>query len=203
MLFYTGSQRAARTAALQSVAGELELDFSERDEWGMRSLLGDFELFQKGHRRKITNILSKTSGLMEEKVNIFDYQFTISTGKSSRTYYQTVFFMQSKELELPEMLIYPENFFHKIGSLLGMQDIDFEEWKSFSDQFLLQGDEWRIRRLMNEEIARFFLVQKNWCLESLGYYLVFYRRKSLVEPHAVKSLYAKGLRLYEQLKTKP
>lgn len=117
---------------MHRTASELGMDFSQKDEWGLRALLKDFELFQKGGHRRLTNIMSKTTGLMEEKINICDYQFTVGTGKSATTHYQTLFFMQSKELGLPEMLVYPENFFHKVGSWLGMQDIDFEEWPEFS-----------------------------------------------------------------------
>ncbi|HFA51243.1 MAG TPA: hypothetical protein ENJ95_19700 [Bacteroidetes bacterium] len=198
----TAAQKRNRTAELAQVAKELGMEFSVKDEWGLIALLRDFELFQKGGRRRITNIMSKETGLMEEKINICDYQFTISTGKSAHTYYQTFFFMQSKELGLPEMLIYPEKFFHKIGSLLGMQDIDFEEWPEFSSKFLVQGDEWGVRRLMDEGITKFFLSQKNWCLESIGFYLVFYRKKALVKPRSIKVLYNKGMELYEYLKEK-
>ncbi len=201
MAFRTPHQRRTRAAALERTAKELGLEFSEKDEWGLRALLRDFELFQKGGRRRITNMMSKTTGLLEEKINICDYQYTISTGKSSSTYYQTVFFIQSKELGLPEMLIYPEHFFHKIGSWLGIQqDIDFEQWPEFSKKFLVQGDDWGVRRLMNEELTKFFLVERHWCVESLGYYLVFYRRRALVKPASIKLLYQKGMSLFENLK---
>lgn len=200
MAFLAPYQKRARAEALRQMAGYLGMEFMESDEWGLRALLRDFELFQKGGRRRLTNIMTKTLGLLEEKITICDYQYTISTGKSSSTHYQTVFFVQSKALGLPEMLIYPENFFHKIGSLFGMQDIDFEEWPEFSHEFLVQGDEWGVRRLMDEGLAKFFLVERHWCLESLGYYLVFYRRSALVKPEAIKVLYAKGMSLYEHLK---
>ena len=98
------------------------------------------------------------------------------------------------------MLIYPETFFHKIGSLFGMQDIDFVEYPEFSRKFLVQGDEWGIRHLMDEELAKFFLIEKHWCLESLGFYLVFYRRKALVKPKSIKALFNKGMHLYEHFK---
>ena len=199
MPFRSPQVKRARTAALRQTASQLGMEFIEKDEWGLRALLRDFELFQKGGRRRITNVMNKNIGLLEEKINIFDYQYTISTGKSSATYYQTVFFIQSKELGLPEMLIYPENFFHKIGSLFGMQDIDFEQWPEFSRKFLVQGNEWGIRRLMNEGLAKFFLIEKKWCVESLGFYLVFYRRKALVKPKSINVLFNKGMRLYEHL----
>lgn len=192
--------KRARTAALRKVASQLDMRFDEKDEWGLKALLGDFELFNKGRRRRITNILSKNIGLMDEKINIFDYQYTISTGKSANTYYQTVFFIQSKSLGLPEMLVFPEHLFHKVGSLFGMQDIDFEEWPEFSRKFLVQGDEWRIRRLMNRELSKFFLIERHWCLESIGFYLIFYRKKKLVKPSSVKALYSKGMTLYHHLK---
>ena len=200
MSFRSPYQKRLRTAELRQTAKQLNMDFEEKDEWGLKALLHDFEVFRKGGRRRITNIMSKTIGLMDEKINIFDYQYTISTGKSSSTFYQTVFFIQSKELGLPEMLIYPENFFHKIGSLFGMQDIDFVEYPEFSRKFLVQGDEWRIRRLVDEDLAKFFLVERHWCLESLGFYLVFYRRKVLVSPKSIKMLFKKGMDLYEHLK---
>ena len=196
----TSFDRKARTAALRKVADDLDMEFSEKDEWGMRALLMDFELFQKGHRKRIRNLMSKSKGLLDEQHSIFDYQYTISTGKSSRTFYQTVFFLQSKNLGLPEMLIYPENFFHKIGSFFGMQDIDFLEWPEFSKKFLLQGEEHRIRQIMNEKITKFFLVEKHWCLESLGYYMILYRRNAMVTPKYLKTFYQKGMSLYEHLK---
>ncbi|MFQ5445593.1 MAG: hypothetical protein ACE5FF_01555 [Saprospiraceae bacterium] len=192
-----------RKEELRQVAYSLGMEFHEKDEWGLLSLLKDFALFKKGFGRKAFNILQKKTGLLEEKISIMDYQYTVSSGNSAVTFVQTVFFIQSKQLALPEMLLKPENFFHKIGAWLGMQDIDFVEHPEFSNKFLLQGeDEERIRRTMNEKIMRFFLVEKKWCMESIGYYLVFYKERTQVKPAAVKSLYEKGMALYEHLKNK-
>jgi hypothetical protein len=191
-----------RKEQLSQVAYSLGMDYHEKEEWGMLALLKDFALFKKGAARKIFNIMTKKTGLLEEKINMMDYQYTVSTGKSAVTFVQTVFFIQSKQLALPEMLLKPENFFHKIGAWLGMQDIDFIEHPGFSKKFLLQGeDEERIRRTMNEEIMRFFLVEKKWCMESVGYYLIFYREGKLAEPAYIKPLFEKGMALYEHLKT--
>ncbi len=192
-----------RTEQLRAAAFELGMDFEEKDEYRMIALLRDFKLFRTGGRKTISNILTKTSSLMEEKINVFDYRYTISTGKSSHTYHQSVFFIQSKQLAMPQMLLKPEHFFHKIGAWLGMQDIDFEEHPEFSDRYLLQGeDEDRIRRTMsNEAVMRFFTVEKNWHLESIGFFLILYQDKKLIMPSHIKTLYGKGMKLYEQLKT--
>jgi hypothetical protein len=193
-----------RVEALKSVAFQLDMAFQEKDEYKMVALLRDFKLFRQGGSKRIYNILSKTSGLLEEKINIFDYRYTISTGKSAHTYHQTVFFIQSKQLSLPQMLLKPEHFFHKIGAWLGMQDIDFEEFPKFSDKNLLQGeDEARIRSTLQTktDVIRFFTVEKDWCLESIGFYMILYKEKILIDPASVKLLYEKGVMLHENLKT--
>lgn len=203
MPFFKSTGRQERIEQLKACAFGLGMEFEERDEYGMIALLRDFKLFQKGGRKTISNILNHTSSLMESKINVFDYQYTISTGKSHHTYHQTVFFIQSKQLAMPQMLLKPEHFFHKIGAWLGMQDIDFEEYPDFSDQYLLQGeDEDRIRRTIdNEAVIRFFTVEKNWTLESIGFYMVLYQANKLLAPDQIKSFYQKGMALYEQLKT--
>lgn len=192
-----------RTEALRSAAFELDMKFEEKDEYGMIALLRDFKLFRRGSRKTISNILTKSSSLLEEKINVMDYRYTVQSNNSSRTIHQTVFFIQSKQLAMPQMLLKPEHFFHKIGAWLGMQDIDFEEHPEFSSAYLLQGeDEERIRRTMsNEAIVRFFTVEKNWCLESIGFFMILYQERKLIAASHLKTLYAKGMQLYEQLKT--
>lgn len=189
-----------RAAAMRNVAGQYQMEFSAKDEWGLLALLKSFELCRKGGRRQVRNLMTQSAGMLEEKIHIGDYQYTVQAGNTPVTIRQTFFFVQSKALGLPEMLLKPESFFHKIGNLLGRQDIDFEEWPEFSHKFLLRGDEWRIRRTVTEELTRFFLVEKDWCLETVGYFLLFYRPKKLVAPHEIEQLYSKGMSLYRHLK---
>ncbi|RME02715.1 MAG: hypothetical protein D6816_10900, partial [Bacteroidetes bacterium] len=147
---------AKRKQDLQDLAYRHEMTFYEKDEWGMKSLLKDFFFFIIGHSRKVFNILYSATDFLEEKLAVFDYRYTIQAGNTPVTQLQTVFFIQSKQLSLPQMLLKPENFFHKIGTWFGMQDIDFEEYPEFSDRYLLQGeDEQRIRKTIDENVSRF------------------------------------------------
>ncbi|MBI5916964.1 MAG: hypothetical protein HY842_16460 [Bacteroidetes bacterium] len=202
-MFNLSGNNEERTGQMRQTAHALEMKFVEKDEYGMTALLRDFYLFSRGGSKAITNLLTHTSPLMEDKVNIFDFKYRVSTGKSSHTHEQTVFFINSKRLAMPEMLMKPEHFFHKIGAWFGMQDIDFQEHKEFSDQYLLQGgDEAHIRRTMNlKPVIRFFTIEKNWCLESIGYFLIFYQLDLLIHPGQIKHLHAKGMSLFEQFKT--
>ena len=139
-------------------------------------------------------------------MNIFDYRYTVSTGKSSQTFKQTVFFINSKRLAMPEMLMKPEHFFHRLGNWLGLQqDIDFEEHKVFSENYLLQGeDEPQVRSTMDKkEVIRFFTIEKEWHLESVGYFMIFYQHDRLIPPHEIKHLHARGMMLFENFKITP
>ncbi len=191
---------------MRQTAHELKMKFTEEDEYGMIALLRDFHLFSKGGSKTITNMLTYSSQLMEDKINIFDYKYTVSTGKSAVTFKQTVFFINSKRLAMPEMLLKPEHFFHRLGNWLGLeQDIDFEEHKDFSHQYLLQGeDEAHVRRTMNQdEVIRFFTVEKEWCLESIGFFMIFYQHERLIPPHEIKYLFERGMMLFDNFKTEP
>jgi hypothetical protein len=192
---------STRTEQLAQVAQQLGMQFMEDDEWGLKALLRDFKLYKSGHSQKVRGLMQSTSSMLEEKVSIFDFRYIIQAGNTPVTNWQTVFFIQSKQLGLPQMLLKPEHFFHKIGAWLGMQDIDFEEFPDFSDSFLLQGDdETMIRKTMKENVIRFFLVNKKWCLESIGYFLIIYREKHLVEPLELKALFHNGMKLYNEFR---
>ncbi|MFK7980720.1 MAG: hypothetical protein AB8G86_12115 [Saprospiraceae bacterium] len=197
------SSKSHRTEQLERIAKELELSFAAKDEFGLINLLKDFKLFRRGGRKRITNILGEKEESLEGDFRVFDYRYTISTGKSSRTFRQTVFFVQSKKLGLPEFYMQPEHFFYKIGNYLGIEDIDFEEFPQFSDQYWLKGkDEAAVRRSMNAEILHFFTIEKYWSLEGLNYFLIFYSKNKVLHGDQVKMLYHKGKQIVEMFSEK-
>ncbi|MEM9888721.1 MAG: hypothetical protein AAF849_22690 [Bacteroidota bacterium] len=190
-----------RTRKLEQVTQELEMSFEAKDDWGLLDLLGDFRLFKKGFGRRITNIISKEDGLSELKVKIFDYRYVISTGNSSRRFKQSVLFLQSKELGLPEFWLQPEHLLHKIGNLLGFEDINFEHYPQFSRQYRLTGkEEDLVRHAFKNEILRYFTLRKNWRLEGLGYYFILYQKDVLLHPEKVAYLYKEGIKIWGNLK---
>ena len=117
---------------MEQLAFGLDAKFQKRDDYGQRNLLKDFSLFRQGHSRKIYNLITKTDS--EKEMNIFDYHYVIQAGNTPVPVRQTVFFVNSKMLALPQFFMQPETFFHKIGQYLGMQDIDFEQFPKFSHQ---------------------------------------------------------------------
>ena len=169
----------------------------EKDEYGLLSLLKEFKIFRRGHKssKRITNILRKVDVERDSKVCIFDYTFVTGGGNSTQRHRQTVFFVNAKDLNLPTFLMKPENFFHRIGQYLGMvDDIDFETHPDFSDQYLLQGQvESFVRDTFHEELLHFFTIEKDWCLEGMNYYLIFYKTGHRIPAEQIRNFYEKGL----------
>ncbi len=191
-----------RREDLKKIAYHLDMQYEPKDEWGLYNLLRDFRLFRRGHHRRITNILSKKNAMLDLSLHVFDYRFVISTGNSHRRVNQTVFFVESRNLGLPDFLMKPETFFHRIGEYLGMQDIDFEAYPDFSRQYLLKGaNEDHIRSsLGKKKFLRFFSIEKNWSLEGCNYYMVFYSRNMILPPNHIGRFVEKGMNIFEMLK---
>ena len=194
----------ARAEIMQQLAAQWNMLYEPKDEWGLVKKLGDFKLFRTGSSRRITNIVKNKDAMLESAFYLFDYKYTISTGKSSSTHEQTVFFVDSKQLGLPQFSMKPENLLHWIGDLLGFKDIDFEDYPEFSNQYHLKSeDEEYIRHVLPHHFLRFFSdnKEKAWYLEGVNYFLIFYRADHVVGPRELKSFFEKGMRIYQMLQT--
>lgn len=187
------ARSAYRSGQMKDIAKQLKLSYERNDEFGLINFLKDFKLFSRGRRKKITNIIGKKSEMLEVDYRLFDYQYTIRAGKHSKTFRQTVFFVRSKELGLPQFFMEPERLFRKIGKYLGLEDIDFEEYPQFSDQYWLEGeDEWQVRKAMSDEVLHFFTIEKDWSLEGINYYMIFYKKNTILPTENLASFYERG-----------
>jgi len=194
-----------RARAVAEIADSLNLSYTPTDEFGLINLLKDFKLYKtSGRRKQISNIMSEKSELNEVDIRIFDFEYTgiktkpLGIERSVKDFRQTVFFVQSKKLTLPKFYMEPERFFHKASTFLGIDDIDFEAYPAFSDQYWLKGkDEAAIRESMKEEILRFFTIEKYWNLEAINYYLIFYSKNRLFFGEQLEILYKKGKQIVE------
>lgn len=190
-----------RSQSLKKVAYQLSLDYSEESTDKLLPFLEGFRLFSGGRRKRIEHVLTYEHPMLDYRSYIFDYKFIRGSGKSRRVYYQTVFFIRSKKLGLPAFYMRPESILHSIAEWLKLRsDIDFEDYPEFSKQYELQGDdEDYIRATMNEKVLRFFSENKNWSLEGVNYYLIFYKKNRLIAPQEIKEFHRIGMFLAQVL----
>ena len=169
-----------RAGMMEKLASNLGLSFSAIDSFGLSKQLQGFDLFERERSRwfrngKITNVMRGMMG--ETDVYMFDYAYTIQTGKSSRIVTQTVFFANDKNWFLPNFHLKPERWWHKLKTHLGLdRDINFEETPEFSEKFWLKGDfEELIREQFTPELRGFLSEKPPAQLEGSNYYLIGYK----------------------------
>lgn len=184
---------------MRQLAEELHLTYSLRDEFNDLSLLREFRCYQHTPRnRKARHLLQLQEGLLQNQLLIFDLEWRVSNGKSGRTYTQTMFFLQSKQLALPDFALQPENWLHRIGAWLGLQDINLEAYPEFSRHNVLRGDDPELVRdmVVQPPFARLFQINREWHVEGMGYYLVLYKQKRLLAPDDIKELIVRGMDVF-------
>jgi hypothetical protein len=191
-----------RQRNLAALARKLEFTFHEEDDYGLLTQLQDFRLFKEGRDKSVERILRRQDGLMEFDMSIFDYSYQRWGGGSGaeNRVYQTVFFLQSGQLGLPELWMQPETIAHKLGEILGFSDIDFVRFPKFSGQYRLTGgDEEYIRHHFNDEVLNYFTLNKGWSMEGLGFYLLFYRKGMLIPSAQIEDFYKRGQEVYAMM----
>jgi len=201
-----------RTEAWRRVANELGLSFRSRTSDVLNQCEG-MKLFARGYRQKITNAVSGDSG--NHKITLADYQyqhrhrsddFNDTHGyKRGRTRYHTVCVLQSESLDVPHFYLRPENaLLDAIGSLLGGQDIDFNQDAAFSAAYVLQGDdEAAIRELFDADVRDYFArrASDGFQFEARGDTLAF-RTQRRRDPSEAKQLMRGALEIANLLAKK-
>ena len=188
-----------RTETLSGVAGELNLEFHPDGDEALKLQLAEFPLLNKGRKGKLTNVCR--GGTDEVRLWIFDYHFITGHGKNRRVHRQTAVAMESALLNLPEFRMRPERMFDRVGQMLGLQDIDFEEHLQFSQQFVLQSEMAEAtREFFDGGLLDFFAGRPGWSFETRAGSFVVYRPRQLVEPSEFQGAFEDGFACFTALR---
>jgi hypothetical protein len=179
-----------RTEAFQKLAEDMNFKFRPKGSANLMSDLASFHLFGLGHSKEMKNLLmGEAQGL---QVNIFDYKYVVGYGKHRQVYQQSVFVVYADDMDLPSFTMRPESIWHKIGSLLGYKDIDFDTHPKFSKMYLLKGpDEDAIRDVFTPEALEYFEDRKGLNVEADRDLIVYYRYSRL-KPEKIRDFMAEG-----------
>lgn len=138
-------RKAERTLEMQAVAARLGWPLTADASFDNVPAVRRFELFARGHHRQLRNFMSGLCG--SHHVAVFDYEYATGVDRSSQQWLQTVVNVHTPGVDYPRFELCPEQMIHRIGSLVGHQDIDLARHPDFSRAYLLRGpDEAAIRR---------------------------------------------------------
>ena len=189
-----------RLKKLKDFAEQMGMEFSAKGDSALLESLSAFDLFD-GSGVDITNVLhgdSEQLGYGEDfEVRILEHIYS----SDETTCTQTVIYFRSPQLSLPDFSMRPEHFFHKIGSVLGYQDIDFESHPTaveFSKKYLLRGkDEQTIRALFTDKVLTFFAAHPDKvCVEGSDDQLIWYQPEKIIEPEDIPAFMKEGFEVF-------
>jgi hypothetical protein len=193
LIYFAWMQEKKRTEAMRLAAQAMGFAFEEQGDLDRLRGYGDLPIFDRGHSKRARNVM--TGRTADRDVLLFDYRYTVGSGKNSHTYSQTVALYPNGAAGLPDFALAPENVFHKIGQVFGYQDIDFEQSPEFSAHYLLRGDdEMAIRTAFSTDAIAFFAQHHSWHVEVRGGHIAVYRAGRTCKPDEAPAYLADTLR---------
>ena len=195
LVLWARKKAKERREALQLAAQQMGWPFMPEAAMNAIPYLDRFQLFSRGHSKKILNMIY--GQMNEARVSLFDYTYTIGYGRNRQTYFQSVVYFESPRLSLPSFTLSPEGWFTKVATALGYQDIDFEHRPLFSKKYLLRGpDEQAIRQAFNDQILAYYEANQGLSTDGGGNQIFFYKHGYRVPPTEVRSYIDWGAGLY-------
>lgn len=179
IVLYGWHQQKQRTMGMRSLARRLGMTFVEKPPVSITLNASRFGLFDEGTDGKVRNHMTvRRNG---RTVSVFDFAYTVWTGKQKITYRQTVTHIHAPDANLPAFTLRPEHMLHRIGGIVGYQDIDVHDDPAFSEAYLLRGDnEERIRARFTAPVRDFYTSNRGFCTQASGSDLILWRDRHTV-----------------------
>ena len=173
-----------RRQAMMTLAMKLGLRFNPDKDRFLAKQYKFLDKLRRGHNRYAYNILS--GNYRDYDVKIFDYHYQTGSGKDTHHYHFS-FFMLQVPMVFPELTIFPEGVFSKIGQALGYDDIDFESHE-FSRKFCVRSKDKKFAYdICNAKMIEYLLSNSDLSIEIENTVLaVSFKRRlapELIEPN--------------------
>ncbi len=157
----------------------------------------DLPLFCRGSDTDERNFIDSTAD--GTSVVVFDYMFTILSGRSKLIRRQTVCWLDSAGLQLPAFTLQPKNLFHRICRLFGYRTIDLRDYPDFGLRFVLRGaDEAAIRELFDDGrvVMTFLQMGANYNVEADESQMIVYRSSKRIRVKELNSFLEDAYRIF-------
>jgi len=186
------NRRRWQRRAEEWAAAAAQLGLVVRPEIEGLEHLGHLSFFQKGHSRRIRNLIQGSAWGPEAWLG--DFEWVTGSGKNRHRHRTSFCALRDPALALPRFELRPESsLLDAIAGLFGAPDIDFEEDPAFSKAYRLTGAEPTAVRARFDPSVRSQLLQQPSpvpYLEGAGDTLLFQPGR-LVEPAAAHQLLQK------------
>lgn len=169
-----------RTTKLKHLAPLLGMTFTWDDpEQNLDKELKHLMMPSINYKRIVYNVLCETS--VDAPIHVADYIIEASPirGGATNSFYlfsksihRTIFYINTKDLDLPYFTMKPKSLLYKLG-LKGKRAIDFSQSHVFSKNYVVKGiNEEAIYQLFNRQIRDYFTQHSGVYINAEGQRLV-------------------------------
>lgn len=170
--FYEGGLEMSNNLSLSNLFG-----FSGASQDYGTQFTSFFSLFDRGSARTIRPAIVGYDSHGNEWF-LFDYQYTVSNGKSSITYRFGVVVVKST-LVFPAMSLSPEGFGHAVGKLFGSREMQVESEDFNQRYFIKSSDEKMTLDLLHPVAIEALLSQPTHNWEMSGPFMMLHQSGTL------------------------
>lgn len=148
-----------------------------------------FEQFQSFRHRTVDRTYNRLSGTSAEcAINVLDVDHHQGERESKYSHQNTLAIIKLNQ-PIPPFTIEKEYLFDKIAALAGYNDIDFPDFKKFSDEFRLTSeDEAAARNFFSPQIIAFLELNLRFRMECNGSFIVLKEKDRLMNESEVRDL---------------
>ena len=164
--YFAWKAERQRTLDLMALARQLGFRFDPSRDRSLDSRYAHFEVFRQGHSRCARNMMTGHLACGEHSyptlMGDYEYKITTSNGKTTQTttYRFSFAILHLPFAAVPDVLIRPEDFFDRIKSAVGFDDIDFES-AEFSRSYYVKSPDRRFAYdLIDPRMIEFFLATR-------------------------------------------
>ncbi|MDA8131956.1 MAG: hypothetical protein M0011_10685 [Elusimicrobia bacterium] len=169
-----------RRKDIEAMAASMGLIFAQEGPDPAALAAAGLELFSLGRSRRAFNMVEVQS--QHGAVKLFDYSYTIGSGKSRSVRRHTVALMACGG-DIPRFDLKPETLMYKLGEMIGFKDIDLPEFPLFSDKYRLTGpDEERVRAFFGSRRAAWFEQNLGLMVQGAPGFLLLIKQRGLLSP---------------------
>jgi MFS superfamily sulfate permease-like transporter len=148
-------------------------------------------------KTKTINHTYNEIGKKDSVFKVFDIEFYEGEFIAKEFVRATMLYIELSHL-LPVFSIHREGLLELIYHYAGFEDIKIDEEPEFSKKFYIKGeDNLSIQKLITPELARLFLNNPNFHVESNGYALLIFTKERLAGTNEIKKMSAFGNELKE------
>jgi len=186
-----------RTQEIQSLSDKLNFAFTEDAGPALTATTQQFDLFSRGRDRKLRNIIQ--GRVKHLTVTVADYSYATGSRRNRNMHIQTVAIVQSNSSYFPKFVLTPKNTFHTIGGLFGLQDINFDAYPTFSNNYCLQAvDESALRDKFTSAGLLLLDAEEKISLEGNQQALLYYQNDKTLKPQQWRTFINSACHLHQQ-----